>query len=276
MSDAASPLGATEVHDLWSEAVQDTFRVFVGRCGEDPTATLFVTDGNGLFGLAVDTVRMMQIPALLPSMLVVAVGYPDTPTIGDTIAVRSRDLTPTPASWMPGSGGAGAFLAFLGTELFPWIAARAPRAMDQTIYFGHSLGGLFGTHVLLAEPSTFTGYVISSPSLWWNHHEPLAWEAVRAADHDDLAARAYFGIGALETDAGRRLEAANLPEGHMFKPVETKLDMVADLLEFIGAVRERRYPSLDIVGVDVFADEFHATVPGTVLSHGLRRLLGPV
>jgi predicted alpha/beta superfamily hydrolase len=236
---------------------------------------LFVTDGNGLFGLAVDTVRMMQIPALLPSMLVVAVGYPAAETLGDTVAIRSRDLTPTQASWLTHSGGGGAFLAFLRTELGPWVTARHPAAMTETIYFGHSLGGLFGTYVLLAEPSTFTGYVISSPSLWWNHHEPLAWEAVRAADHDDLAARAYFGIGALETDAGRRLEATNLPESHVFKPVKTELDMVADLLEFTAILQERRYPSLDVVGVDVFADEFHATVPGTVLSHGLRRLLGP-
>jgi hypothetical protein len=64
-------------------------------------AVLFVTDGNGLFGLAVDAIRMMQIPALLPSMLVVAVGYPGMAAIGDTVGIRGRDLTPTPASWMP-------------------------------------------------------------------------------------------------------------------------------------------------------------------------------
>ena len=260
---------------MWSEAVQDTFRVFLGQCGPEPEAVLFVTDGNGLFGLAVDTIRMMQIPALLPSMLVVGVGYPGKAAIGDTVGIRGRDLTPTPASWMPQSGGAGAFLTFLRTELFPWVAAREPAAMATTLYFGHSLGGLFGTHVLLSQPDAFDGYVISSPSLWWEHHAPLVWEAARAAEHEDLAARAYFGIGALETDAGRRLEATNLPEGHMFKPVATRLDMVADLLRFTEALRRRRYPSLEVLGVDVFADEFHATVPGTVLSHGLRRLLGP-
>src|SRR4051812_1253747 len=179
---------------------------------------------------------------------------------------RGRDLTPSVGSWAPVSGGADSFLTFLRTELFPWVAAREPAAMATTVYFGHSLGGLFGTHVLLAARTTFDAYVISSPSLWWNHHEPLAWEAAHAAEHRDLAARVYFGIGALETDAGRRLEATNLPEGHLFKPpVATTLDMVDDLLRFTTALRQRGYPSLDVVGVDVFADEFHVTVPGVVL-----------
>jgi hypothetical protein len=96
----------------------------------------------------------------------------------------------------------------------------------------------------------------------------------RAADHHDLPARAYFGIGALETDEGRRLEATNLSEGHPFKPPAQYLDMVEDLIRFTEALRQRQYPNLTI-DVDVFADEFHATVPAVVLTHGLRRMLGP-
>ncbi len=83
-------LGGTEVHDLWSESVGDTFRVFVGHCGPDPQGILFVTDANGLFGLAVDTVRLMQIPALVPSLLVVGVGYPDGSGTGDETKARFR------------------------------------------------------------------------------------------------------------------------------------------------------------------------------------------
>jgi len=140
--------------------------------------------------------------------------------------------------------------------------------------FGHSLGGLFGVHALLSEPPVFDDYIISSPSLWWDDHMPFAWEATWAADHGDLAARVYLGIGALETDEGRRLEATNLPEGHPFKPPALYLDMVDDLMRFTAALRQRQYPSLTL-DVDVFVDEFHATVPALVLSHGLRRMLGP-
>lgn len=261
-----TPLGDTEIHDLPSPTVGETFRIFLGRCGAQPAATLVLTDANGLFGVAVDTIRMMQLPALLPDLLVVGIGYPDAATIGDTLISRARDLTPTPSHHFPGSGGADAFLGFIRDELLPWVGPPAgPR-----IYFGHSLGGLFGTYALFAEPAVFDSLIISSPSLWWDHHTPFTWPAAR----DDLTARAYFGIGALETDDGRRLEGTNLPEGHPFKPVATYLDMVDDLRRFTAAVQERSFPNLE-TAVEVFPDEFHATVAPTVLNRGLRWLLGP-
>ena len=99
-------------------------RVFVGHCGEEPRVTLVLTDGNGLMGLAVDTVRLMQIPGLLPSMLVVGVGYPDAAVVTDTIDRRFRHLTPTPSRRNEGSGQADAFVRFFRTELFPWLDAR--------------------------------------------------------------------------------------------------------------------------------------------------------
>lgn len=269
-----TPLGAAEVHDLRSEAVGDTFRVFLGHCGQNPRCTLFVTDANGLFGLVVDTVRLMQIPMLLPSLLVVGIGYPDAGIVADTIARRPRDLTPTPSpKYFPGSGGADRFLDFLTGELSGWVQERHPRALDCTVYFGHSLGGLFGVHTLLERPGAFDHLVISSPSLWWDHHAMFRREEGYAATHHDLVASAYLGIGALETDAGRRREAAALPNGHPVKPPATHLDMVDDLVRFTDSLAARGYPGLDLHR-EIVPDEFHGTVAGVVLTRGMRRFLG--
>ncbi len=267
------PLGEVDVHDMASAELGARLRIFLGLCGQEPTTALFVTDANGLFGLTVDTIRLMRLPALLPSMLVVGIGYPEAATIADTVDVRVRDLTPTPSRHFEGSGGADAFLRFVRTELFPWLGSRLPPGADR-IYFGHSLGGLFGAHVLLTEPDTFDRYILSSPSLWWDHYVTFEREAERAAAHDDLAADVYVGIGAFETDDGRRREAANLPDGHPAKPGRTHLDMVADALRFTEALRGRDYPSLN-VACRVFPDEFHVTVPGIVLGHGLRHFAPP-
>ncbi len=264
----AHALGGTEVHDLWSDVVGDTFRVFVGHCGADPRGVLLVTDGNGLFGLTVDTVRLMQIPALVPSLLVVGVGYPGATAVIDTVDSRQRDLTPTASSRFPGSGGADAFLAFISTELRPWLAARYPGAAGSSTYFGHSLGGLFGAYSLLTVSTVFDRYIVSSPSLWWDDEVIFDIERDRAMG-DELRSSVFFGIGSLETDAGRRLEGSKLPAGHPLKPPPTALDMVADMHRFVAQLSSRNDPTLDIASVEI-ADEFHATAPGPVLSRALR------
>jgi predicted alpha/beta superfamily hydrolase len=261
-------LGDTEVFDLWSEHVGDTFRVFVGRCGPDPERILLVTDANGLFGLTVDTIRLMQIPALVPSLLVVGVGYPDADTLVDTVQIRTRDLTPTTSRPIEGSGRAADFVQFIATELAPWLRDRFPTAVDDMTYFGHSLGGLFGAYSLLTTNATFDRYIISSPSLWWDGGTIFDLERSRPDDHR-LRSQVYFGIGLLETDAGRRSEAENLPEGHPAKPPAAHLDMVDDMRRFIAQLRSRNDQTLRIAGIEV-ADEFHATVPGIVLSRALR------
>jgi hypothetical protein len=282
------PLGGCEVFDLRSAAVGEEFRIFVGHSdlgagdagdggtahrGGPAQAMLIVTDGNGWFGMATDSVRLMRIPALVPPMLVVGVGYPHATGVIDTIGSRTRDLSPTPWDLFPGSGGGDAFLRFLREELLPLLRERYPSGADRTIYFGHSLGGTFGTHVLLTQPDTFDHYLLSAPGVYWGNYLLADRERQWAAGHDDLAADVFFGIGALETDEGRRLEAARLPDGDPFKPPSITLDMVADLRGFIAALRGRGYPGLRLAET-VYPDEFHATVASLVLTHGLRHVFG--
>lgn len=269
-----SPLGATEVHDVWSESVGDTFRIFVGHCGEDPTSTLLLTDANGQFGMAVDSVRLMQFPCLVPSMLVVGIGYPTASTVFDTIDVRARDLTPTHRSVFGSSGGAAAFLRFIISELRPWLADRFPDCHEDVTYFGHSLGGLFGAYVLLHEPDSFERYILSSPSLWWDDEVLFDMEQTRSEVYDDLFADVFFGIGSLETDEGRRQEAANLAADHPAKPPASHLDMVDDMRRFVERLSRRDYSSLRLCVIEI-ADEYHATVSGAVLNRGLRQALWP-
>lgn len=261
-------LGATEVYDLWSDAVGDTFRIYVGQCGPNPQGIVVVTDANGLFGLTVDTIRLMQIPALVPSLMVVGVGYPGVDTLIDTAAIRARDLTPTPSRHFDGSGHADAFMTFLRTELHPWIASRDPVAAKHLTYFGHSLGGLFGAYALVSSEALFDRYILSSPSLWWDNE--VIFDLEQATAVEDLDAEVFFGIGSLETDEGRRLEARKLPEGHPAKPPRVHLDMVDDMRRFTARLRSRTTTGLSITSIEI-PDEFHATVPGIVLNRALRQ-----
>jgi predicted alpha/beta superfamily hydrolase len=280
LSNDSSPLADTEVHHLRSDCVGDEFKVFVGHCGTDaagPAATLYLTDGNGFFGAAVDLVRSMRLAAHLPSMVVVGIGY-RLGALHETAVLRTRDLTPTSDSGYARlyperseMGGARAFLGFVRQELVPWVGDRYPVVGPDRAFFGHSLGGLFGTFVLLTAPETFQRYAIGSPSLWWDGGVSFAQEQAYADAHDDLPARVFLGIGSDETHEGRQREAANLPPEMRAKAGAWRIDMVADMRRFAERLERRRYPSLRVASA-VFPDEFHVTVPLLTLSRALRTL----
>jgi uncharacterized protein len=268
------------VHYLHSEHVGDEFKIFVGHCGApgpEPRAVLYVGDGNGLFASAVDIVRLMQLSAHLPPLLVVGIGY-RMAGIDETVLVRTRDFTPTSdsrfARWFPDPtmmGGAANFLAFIRDELKPWIHSHYRVDPGDAAYFGHSLGGLFATYVLLTEPATFRRYGIGSPSLWWHDDMMFSYEQRYADEHDDLAAKVFFSVGAFEDHDGRQREAIRLSDEERALAQLRYIDMVADTQRMYGLLRERNYASLEIDSI-VMPDEFHITVAPVNLSRSLRFL----
>ena len=275
-----SPLADTEVHFLRSEHVGDEFKIFVGHCGaSDPTppAVLYVSDANGMFASAVDTVRFMQLSAHLPPMLVVGIGY-RMGGIDETVVVRTRDFTPTddpafgkvfPAQTL--MSGAPRFLAFIRDELQPWVQSTYRVDADDAAFFGHSQGGLFATYVLLTEPNTFRRYGIGSPSLWWDDNTMFDYEAQYADAHDDLPAKVFFSVGEHEDFDGRQREVSRLPADERAKAALRPIDMVADTERMVASLRGRNYPSLEIDSA-VLPGEFHVTVPQLNLSRSLRYL----
>ena len=71
--------------------------------------------------------------------------------------MRTRDFTPTYderfVRWFPEQtlmGGADNFLAFIRDELQPWVQSHYRVDADDSMFFGHSLGGLFA-HVRVAH-----------------------------------------------------------------------------------------------------------------------------
>jgi predicted alpha/beta superfamily hydrolase len=281
-----SPIANTEVHYLRSEHVGDEFKIFVGHCGTDadrgdgsgePPAVLYVSDANGLFAGAVEMVRFMQLSAQLPPMLVVGIGY-RLGGIDETVVVRTRDLTPThddnfvrifPEQTL--MGGADQFLEFIRGELSPWVQSNYRVNGDDSMFFGHSQGGLFATYVLLTEPQTFRRYGIGSPSLWWDGDMMFDYEARYSATHDDLPANVFFSVGAFEDHDGRQREVSRMSAEDRAVAGLRHIDMVADTERMVSALRSREYPSL-AVDQAVLPDEFHVTVAHLNLSRALRNL----
>ena len=283
MDDEWSPLGATEVHYLHSPAGAE-FKIFIGHCrgaADRDAQVLYLFDANGYFGGAVDVIRLMQLSLHLPPLLVVGIGY-RAAILADTMERRTFDLTPSSypyfAELFPNQsamGGAASLLEFIEVGLKPWVDDKYGVSSVGACYFGHSLGGLFGTWVLIHAPATFGAYIIGSPSLWWNDDQVLNEAdqmAVQAVRLRPPPRALYFGVGALETHQGRVLEAARLPEPERSKSSDRYVDMVADTERMVDLVRQR-IDGVDLY-FDIFPSEFHITVPLLILSRGLRRVFG--
>lgn len=149
------------------------------------------------------------------------------------------------------SGGAPLFRRFIAEELVPFMAG-AYRTTPQRVLVGHSYGGLFAAWVALHDPRLFGGYVIVSPSLWYDDHLLFSAERRLAAASGDLPARLYLAVGSREINQQR--------------------DMVADLRRFATVLERRNYPGLRLRW-SVEEDETHNSVFPGALSDGLRFVL---
>lgn len=232
-----------------------------GYAARDTTRypVLYVLDGIAFARLAAEEVRMLRFVGAVRDVIVVGVDY-DVPSMLATQGPRYDDLTPSRdsasddaftrrlRSTMPDatarSGGAERFLRVLERDVIPAIATRY-RVTDDRGLWGHSLGGLFASWVLLAHPASFARYGISSPTLAWNDRELFAREAAYARAHDTLAAHVYLSVGA---DQG--------PD---------------DATRFAAALGARGYRRLDLAS-HVFEGETHASVVPSALSRALRYL----
>jgi hypothetical protein len=142
------------------------------------------------------------------------------------------------------TGGRDAFLAFITTELMPYINQKY-RNNGMNILFGHSMGGLFAMYALLKSPQSFTGYILADPSFWWDHNELQTMAREKLARLPDTAKFLFI--------AGR--------SGEPFKSMgDASMDSV---------LREQARPGLHWKSV-AYTDETHNSMMWRTLYDGLK------
>lgn len=267
----------TEVRSLSSSIVDQEYRIFVafphGYDASDLTyPVLYLLDANGFFGVATETVRMLQVFQEVPEMLIVGIGYHADSFI-QTSGIRVRDLTPTEdRAWLEamsrlrpglatdGSGGAHNFLRFFQEELIPFVHANYRVEPNDSAIAGYSFGGLFSLYTLLHAPGTFRRYLIGSPSIWWDPKAIFKYEADYARDHSDLPARVFLSAGSLEE---------SMPQPFRGQPAA----FVSNVQSMATTLQERDYQGLDLK-THVFEGETHVSGAPAAMSRGLRVVFG--
>jgi uncharacterized protein len=170
-------------YDLASRITGRTYRLMVSMPPKaDPSVAypvLYVLDGNAFFATAVDAETIQTSSNISAPAIVVGIGYP-TDDNDEVLRLRLFDLTPTVSTRQldPGakSGGGDAFIRFIEEEVKPFVAARYKVDAARQALYGDSLGGLLALRVLFKNPTAFSTYIITSPSIWWNGRDVLAGE----------------------------------------------------------------------------------------------------
>ncbi|HJT44461.1 MAG TPA: alpha/beta hydrolase-fold protein [Rhizomicrobium sp.] len=254
----------TEVWDVPDPVSKRGYQVFVGLPAsyeKEPNRrypVLFVTDAGYGFPVIREISRRLNFERpQVEEFILVGLSYAKGE---DGMQSRRRDYTPTPNG--PRGAPAGtvhgrglAYQAYLRDRVMPFIAQRYRTDPRRALFLGHSYGGLLGAQILFTDPGMFSGYILGSPSFWYDKRHIFSMEALYAARHRDLPAKVYMYVGAYESPRFNRIN-----------------EMVGDNREFEGRLKKRKYPNL-VLKSEVLNDEDHVSVAPRGFTHGLKYLL---
>lgn len=159
--------------------------------------TIYLLDSNSDFPLVTSISRRLQSEDDLKKFIIVGISYEKS-----AWHHRRGDYTPSNAQNIENSGGAPNFANIIQQEVIPIIEQKFRVKGNSRTLLGHSLGGLFGTYLLVNDRNLFDNYIISSPSVWWDDYFVLK------NDSSTFSKKAIFlTVGALENP--HMLESCN-------------------------------------------------------------------
>ncbi len=259
----------TEVWDVADPVTNRVYQVFVALPKsylEKPNRrypVLYVTDADYAFPLVRQIARRLNGDGpVLTDFILVGLSYGKG---DDPVQSRRRDYTPTAAgahntSPQTKHGESAAYINYLKNQVLPFVASRYRTDEQQRLFLGHSYGALLGFSVLFQEPSLFSGYILGSPSLWYDNHVMWGSEQGYAKQHQDLPAKVLMYVGEYEDMD---------PKDPRFAK---RYNMVTDAKTMAAKLKARRYPSLELQ-LEVLNDEDHLSVAPRGFIKGLKYLL---
>lgn len=167
--------GFTEERFLRSMITDNTFKLYIHlpltyNTSEISYPILIMTDACFTMGIAETTFDIMSMHKELPETIIVGIDYPYSNMV-DFVKMRFRDQMPTRVDGWEPAGGADNFINFIEKELFPYLEINYRVDKSDRCFYGHSGGGLLGSHILLEKPYLFNKYLIGSSSYWWDDKE---------------------------------------------------------------------------------------------------------
>ncbi|MEO8394774.1 MAG: alpha/beta hydrolase-fold protein [Chloroflexota bacterium] len=244
-------LFGTHVRKLTSSIVGQEYEILVwlppGYAeSEAAYPVVYMLDASLSFGMTVCATLPLIWGDDVPAFIIVGIGY-TAHSFDDIGGYRDRDFTPSALADVPEAGGADKFLAFIETELTPFVNSNyRVDPLNQNIW-GYSLAGVFVLYALLQKPSLFRGVIAGSPSLRWAKSVIFPLEEKFSESHTALPVYLFLSIGS--------------EEGEVVEVVET----------FSRILASRNYDGL-LLRAEVFSNEGHTSSVARSYVSGLRTI----
>lgn len=158
---------------------------------------LVLADGGRAFPKLICDVRnLAQDAAIGDEPVVIGLSYAAGEDLEDS---RRRDYTPV-AQGPRGKayGRAAAYQTYLRDMVLRHIENHYWRDPARRLFWGHSYGGLLGSHILLTEPGLFQTYLLGSPSFWFADQAIYGFEEAYAKRNKHLTAKVLLYVGGME------------------------------------------------------------------------------
>ncbi len=240
----------TQQFKLYSKSVADTFSISVSLPNDyepkKPYPVVYLLDANLYFDIIATTLHKYSEVGLTAPVILIGIGYKDFQTMD---SLRNRDYTypiAIPEYEMDVSGGADRFLAFIETELIPFMDEKFKPDTSNRILAGHSLGGYFSMYALWRnlprKGGLFNGYIMASPSIHYNHYWLIdQLESLEPQKKQGKKTKIYLTFGGLEdaeNEEDADLESSNKTAERLSKLLSTKqanyLDYKCEIFSNLG------------------------------------------
>ena len=208
---------------------------------------IYFTDWWFASHITIPIYEILEVSNNIEPIIIVGIKRKSSVSAKDWNSNRRIDLTPTNVPEKHKlSGGSKNFLSFIKNELIPDVENKYPSQIEKRGYSGYSLGGLFGTYILLNEPELFKKYLIGSPYLMYDKYL-LSKELVKMKPEKLTSIKSIF--------------LAVEEEGDQLKAFE-------DLRE---SLIKNKSSNLELESVIIIDEDHYTAIPSTILK-GLKFL----
>ncbi len=233
--------------DVYSKDVQDRFKIYVRYPlhynVEQSYSIIYVLDANIYFNLVTGAAKLLEYGDEIEECIYVGIGYHED---SEHLVKRNRDYLPTNNTSIENSGHAKKFQTFL--QEFS-LEFEKEVNVGKRYLFGDSFSGLYCLFELFTNDS-FDGYVVGSPSIYWDESAILKFYEVAELNNKR---KIFISVG--------ELEAKYEPE---FAGMVRNMELMRDLLQ---------NHDIDITS-HIFENETHLSVIPATFSRGLRIMVG--